>query len=138
MEGVAPLDFLVCCCIELRDEGIPNPDLLGLRRRKQYHAPRARIKITIPTAKKIPIVAGVLRRAFEECMLKGLALVDVLDAVDDTAVEPVEVVVDGEDMESGRDATANSLCITVAKEVKPEGVMVLWSTRTPAMLGPAE
>ena len=71
-------------------------------------------------------------------MLKELAVVDVLDAVTDTDVEPVELASGGEDVESGRDATANVLTITVAKEVKPEGVMVIRLARTAATLGADE
>lgn len=86
-------------------------------------------------AKKIPATAGVLRRSLEEGMLEGLALVDVPDAVDDVDGEPAETVIEGENVEPGRAPVANSLTITVAKEVKPEGVMVFWSARTPAMPG---
>ncbi len=96
------------------------------------------MEITISAAAQITAISGVPRRVFEEFMLEGLAVVDVPDAVTDPDVEPVEVAAGGEDMESGRDATANVLTITVAKEVKPEGVMVIWSARTPATLGATE
>lgn len=89
------------------------------------------MKTTI--AAKIPAVAGVLRRSVEVCMLEGLASVDVPDTFNDAGVEFAEAVVGEVAVESGRDAVANCLFITVAK-VKPEGVMVIWSTRTPAML----
>lgn len=134
MGGVGHSDPLGSCCSELRDERISNPDLLGLLRHRKYHTPRATTEITIPTVTKIPAVAGVLRPAFVECMLEELALVDVPDAVNDADVEPVEVVAGRDDVELGGDATANFLSITVAKEVKPEGVMVVWSARTPATL----
>lgn len=87
----------------------------------------------IPMAKKIPAMAGVLRRSLEECMLEGLALVDVPDTVNDLYVGTAKAVVEGEDMEPGTDAVANCLTITVATELKPGGVMVFWSARTPAM-----
>lgn len=80
----------------------------------------------------------MLRRVVEECVLEEVAIVDVVDAVTDTDGETVEDGADGEDVESGRDATANVLTITVAKEVKPEGVIVIWSARTPATLGAIE
>ena len=82
---------------------------------------------------KIPAVAGVLRRSLEECMLEGLAFMDVPDTVNDVDVGAAEAVMDEDDVEPGRDAVANCLFITVAKEVKPGGVMVIWSARTPAM-----
>ena len=74
----------------------------------------------------------VLRRSLKECMLEGLAFIDVSNTVNDVDVELAEAVVDEDDVEpgrddvkSGRDAVANCLFIIVAKEVKPEGVMVV-------------
>ena len=92
----------------------------------------------ISAATKIPAIVGVLRRVFEVGVLEGLAIVDVLDAVTGTDVKTVEVAASGEDVESGKDATANVLTITVAKEVKPGGVTVVWSARTPATFGAIE
>lgn len=62
---------------------------------------------------------------------------DTLDAVTETDVGPVGVAAGEEWVVSGRDATANFLAITVAKEVMPAGVTVtvVWSARTTATLG---
>ncbi len=96
------------------------------------------MEITISAAAQITAISEVPRRAFEKFMLEGLAVVNVPDAVTDPDVKPVKVAADEEDMKFDRDATANVLTIIVAKKVKPEGVMVIWSARTPAKLGATE
>ena len=109
--------------VQNREERMPHPYPLELRRRQSCHKPNARASIATRTLRDIGTIIGVLACATDECVLEGLAIVDVFDAAINT------------DVECGGDALAKVLTSTVAMEVAPEGVTVVRSAMTPTTLG---